>query len=99
MTTQYEHIKSLKACLFRIASYDQMRAHEQRNRWIIQALHHALEAGYPAGIRIDPQEPEWPVVFIEIDTGQLSWHLPQHRGEWDKHTVEEKYDRIRKFIS
>ena len=58
----------------------------------------ALQAGYAAGIRIDPAEPNWPVVYIELPTGQVSWHMPQHPVEWDSHDTAEKYRRIREFV-
>jgi len=56
-------------------------------------------------------EDEWKnVVFIDLPTGQVSWHihkdelvyfpgLPTYKGVWDGHTVEEKYDRVKKYLS
>lgn len=36
-----------------------------------------LAAVYPSALvpGADPSEPAWPVVFIELPTGQLSWHV------------------------
>jgi len=69
-------------------------------RWfrVMDAMLHARRCGIEAGIRIDPEQPEWPVVFIELPTGQVSWHIAQHGREWDRHTTEEKYGRIRKLL-
>jgi hypothetical protein len=69
-----------------------------RNRAILTAMAVASTAGYPAGIRVDPENPAWPVVFIQLPTGQVSWHLPQFETAWDGHTTEEKYERAHAFI-
>lgn len=57
----------------------------------------------------DPAEPDWPVILIFTEAGQLSWHIskddldlfpaenPPPIGEepaWDGHTTEEKYRRL-----
>jgi hypothetical protein len=71
---------------------------------------------YPAVIAYsDPNEPEWPVIYMAAPTGQLSWHLSQSdldlfphvpvvepddpRAQWDGHTTHEKYLRIGRLIS
>lgn len=69
-----------------------------REALIYKALAKASYYGMPCGIRIDPKEPEWPVVFLELPTGQVSWHVEQHAVDWDNHTLEEKYARIDEFI-
>ena len=66
---------------------------------ILQAVIEAHKLGYAAGFRIDASEPEWPVAFIELPTGQVSWHLPQHEIPWDGHTTEAKYERIDKYVA
>jgi len=63
-----------------------------------QALHLALDAGLAAGVRIDPAEPEWPVVYINLPTGQVSWHMPQHPVAYDGHSTDEKYARVRAYV-
>lgn len=58
----------------------------------------------------DPDEPGWPVLYIDSPTGQLSWHInpddldlvadvpvvpgDDPRAQWDRHTVDEKYRRL-----
>lgn len=64
---------------------------------VLHALALAHDLGLPAGIRIDPVEPAWPVVYIELPTGQVSWHMPEHPQAFDGHTTPEKHDRIRAF--
>lgn len=51
-------------------------------------------------------DPDWPVVFINGPTGQMSWHIHKddvhlfsgcpeaETNPWDGHTTEEKYDRL-----
>ncbi len=69
-----------------------------RQQLIFHALSTAIRAGFQAGIRIDPSEPQWLVAFIELPQGQVSWHLQQHLTPWDGHDTAEKYARCRRFI-
>jgi hypothetical protein len=78
-----------------IEKYDEHYA--QRYALVLQALAAASSKGYAVGVRIDPTEPEWPVVYIELPTGQVSWHMPQHPVPWDGHDTAEKYRRCRAF--
>lgn len=66
---------------------------------VFRALALAPQAGFLAGVRVDEKEQEWPVAYIELPTGQVSWHVPQHLMEWDGHTTEAKYDRIRRWVN
>jgi len=68
--------------------------YEERYGYVLAALHVANLLSYPAGFRIDPDAPEWPVAYIELpQVGQVSWHCPQHATQWDGHTTREKYAR------
>jgi hypothetical protein len=71
--------------------------YDARYGLVLEAVSTADALGYPAGFRIDPTEPEWPVAYIELPTGQVSWHLPQHPVPWDQHDTYEKYRRCRAF--
>lgn len=75
------------------------REYGARTYYIYKAMAEAMYLTYRVGIRIDPSEPEWPVAFIELPTGQVSWHLEQHFKEWDGHSTEEKYERIKRYIN
>lgn len=80
--------------------------YEERARVALALARSALALGLKAGFALDPQEgPEWPVLFIDLPTGQVSWHLTaaqravasdigDYDGEWDGHTTEEKYRRL-----
>lgn len=68
-----------------------------------------LAAVYPSQFceNPDPDYEDWPIVYVETPTGQASWHVsPQDTdlfphvkfgtdAEWDGHTTDEKYARIR----
>lgn len=78
-----------------------------RNRLAQLAAALAERLGYRVGITVDPDEPEWPVLLIDLPTGQVSWHLSpsdawpvwdMYEGDWDGHTTEHKAGRIRAFV-
>ena len=77
----------------------------------VAALVSAAESnGWTCYSWIDPKEgTSWPVVCIELPTGQVTWHihltefdklgldrLPRSDSHWDGHTTGEKYDRLAK---
>lgn len=66
---------------------------------VFRAVTFALDCGYVAGVRIDPKEPDYPVVYIELPTGQVSWHMPQYANAFDGHSTPEKFRRIREYIA
>jgi hypothetical protein len=65
-----------------------------------------LATKYNARFGVDPNEPDWPVIYIDTPTGQLSWHISPNdmhlfenishdaNVKWDGHTTEEKYRRL-----
>lgn len=73
-----------------------MANYENRNSAIYLAVRTALLCGYPAGV-CGSEDPEWPVAYITLPTGQVSWHIPAYPEPWDNHTTEEKYDRIQAY--
>lgn len=85
----------LKAMLDTIEYHD--TNYPERYGLVLRAVALAHQLGYAAGFRIDPSEPEWPVAYIELPTGQVSWHMPQHPIAWDGHDTAEKYRRVRQF--
>ena len=65
----------------------------------------ANQKGYQIGIR--NREDDWPILYVDLPTGQVSWHipkdeivalLPDYPGEWDGHDLKEKRDRLRRFL-
>lgn len=85
----------LASLLILIETHDE--DYDERYALVIGAMGAAISNGYKAGFRIDPCDPKWPVAYIELPTGQVSWHLPQHPTEWDGHSTEEKYRRCREY--
>lgn len=77
---------------------------------VYRERHHViahLAAIYPAVmvLNADQDEPDWPVLFLELPTGQVSWHIapadmdlfrhvPIGTTQWDGHDVAEKYRRL-----
>lgn len=79
-------------------------AYHDRNLAIQAAAMMAEKLGYRVGVKDDP---EWPILYIDLPTGQVSWHIPKNEiacdfpeypGKWDGHTVEEKRERMRRFM-
>jgi hypothetical protein len=75
---------------------------------LLAALYPAVIAPAP-----DVDEPGWQIVYVDASGWQLSWHIApsdadlfQHvprvtnghpQAQWDGHTTEQKYDRIRRI--
>lgn len=64
-----------------------------------------LAAMYPSCRGQDHLTPEYPVIYIALPTGQVSWHIspsdldlfghvPPGTVLWDGHTTAEKHERI-----
>lgn len=68
-----------------------------RNILVCTALGLARQCGLPAGIGYDPTHERPVVIYLELPTGQVSWHLPAHPIPFDGHSTEQKYHRIAAF--
>lgn len=66
-----------------------------------------LAALYPSVMvpDADPEAPDWPVLYVLLPTGQVSWHIapadldlfehvPTGAAIWDGHDTTEKYRRL-----
>ena len=60
---------------------------------------------FPSWVNVDPDEPDWPVLYAQLPTGQVSWHfskddldlitdIPRGGPQWDGHTREERSARL-----
>jgi hypothetical protein len=93
----------------------QMRnnAYTERNMCVALLAQYAQWFGHHVGIKEHQGEAwddEWRnVLFIDLPTGQVSWHLKKselvnfpgigtYEGQWDGHDTEEKYKRVEKLI-
>lgn len=82
-------------------------AYFDRNQAVMALAKLAMQQGYKTGIRIDPQEPDWPVLMIDLPSGQVGWHLPkdeltgtwpEYDQAWDGHNLDEKRQRLAQFL-
>ena len=100
----------IQSGLDRIAQVEAERDGAYRERARLVAL---LAAQYPSHIgHTDASAPDWAVVTVELPTGQACWHVapadmdlfahveptPRYARGWDRHTTEEKYERIAKLV-
>ena len=79
-------------------------AYFDRNLLALAFARMALDRGWTAGVRTDPDDPDWPILYVDTPHGQVSWHLPAREfdlsawpaypGTWDGHDLEEKRRRI-----
>lgn len=81
-----------------LAEQDVPIDYDLRNALVIKAVYHAQMSKVAlAGFRIDPRDADWPVAFIVLPQGQVSWHIPAFSVPWDGHSTEEKYKRVEAF--
>ena len=67
---------------------------------VLQTLIEAKKLNYKAGFRYDSSEPDWPVVVIELpELGQVSWHMPPSKIEYDNSSPKDCQERCEKFYS
>ncbi len=92
---QWHQRQRLRQILLQIELFD--TDYPVRHTLVLEAMAAAHQAGYLTGYRLDPQEPDWPVAFIQLPTGQVSWHMPAFPEAWDGHDSGAKFDRIRAF--
>ncbi|MCP4540534.1 MAG: hypothetical protein GY832_25640 [Chloroflexi bacterium] len=85
-------------------------AYSDRNQAVQVMARMAQLAGMEVGVGLDAetQDPEWPVLFVDLPTGQVSWHLPKaeligdwptYPDEWDGHSLDEKRQRLADLIT
>ncbi len=76
--------------------------YDLREFLVVQAIYLAKKIGYKAGIRFDKSMDnsyDWPVWCIELpNIGEISWHCPSFKGEYDGYTTDEKYNRIHQYL-
>ena len=103
-TTLLRFLDALEAAEQQVAELRKEKdaAYAERNKVVMALAYH-----YPCRWGIDADEPDWRVLYIELPTGQVSWHFSlaeyeaarglnalAHNGVWDGHTTEEKYKRL-----
>lgn len=76
---------------------ERAQLYARRNRILLRAWMLAGTCGYPTGVGVD-MECDWPVLYMELPTGQVSYHIPPHSAPWDGHTKETANERIARFV-
>ncbi|MCP4538532.1 MAG: hypothetical protein GY832_15460 [Chloroflexi bacterium] len=83
-------------------------AYLDRNQAVQAMARMAQLLGMEVGVQTDPSEPEWPVLFVDLPTGQVSYHLPKdamvgewpkYTDEWDGHNLDEKRSRLTDYVT
>jgi hypothetical protein len=79
-----------------------------RNDMVMNAVMFARNIGYKAGYQVhqpitDMIEKNWDyrwgvIAFIELPTGQISWHLESPDIIYDGHGYQEKHERIQNYL-
>jgi hypothetical protein len=77
-----------------------------RNRLVELVGFLAQASGLPVQWGEDAEAPGWRVLYIQLPTGQVSWHLPADAwhigaswgGRWDGHDNAEKARRILSYV-
>ena len=81
------------------------QAYHDRNLVVQLAAKLAIQCGLKAGIR--ERQGQWPILYIDLPTGQVSWHipadelipgLPDFPDSWDGHDLEMKRRRVNRFM-
>jgi len=81
-------------------------AYLDRNQAVQLVAILAKLVGYPVGMKRDDA---WPIIYIQLPTGQVSWHLPlsqvrvakiaDDEFSWDGHSLDEKRQRIEQYLA
>lgn len=83
-------------------------AYYDRNQAVMALARLAEKLGWEVGLKTDPAEPDWPVLMIDLPTGQVGYHLPkgeivgewpEYTKEWDGHSLEDKRQRIGELLT
>ena len=94
-------LTDLDISLRNITYYEANKQYVERNACILKAMSQAMLMDYQTWFNIDPEEGiDWPVAYILLPTGQVSWHLNNtDRQKWDGHDVQTKYDRVNTYVT
>ena len=83
-------------------------AYYDRNQTVQAMAKMAQQLGMKVGLRQDTDAPGWPVLMIDLPTGQVGYHLPdeevvgdwpEYEKEWDGHSLVEKRERVARFLA
>jgi len=52
----------------------------------------AQRCGFRVGVGVDDAEPDWPLIYIDLPSGQVSWHVPKAELVVQLDPYKEKWD-------
>ena len=84
----------LKTLIAGIQAMEDSKQYEARNLLVKAAVAVARAKGLGAGYQIDPTEPEWPVAYIKLPTGKVSWRGVFGGGRGTRTLTDEDIDAI-----
>lgn len=82
-------------------------AYADRNGLVVAFARACAELGHRVGI-LDDHDPKWPIVYVDLPTGQVSWHvtpedadrirdLETYKGSWDQHDLDKNRLRLNRY--
>ncbi len=83
------------------------KAYHDRNLAVQAMARMASSLGFKVGLIVDHIEPDWQALVIDLPTGLVAWFMPKNEilgqwpkydGEWGGHTLDEKVERVEKFV-
>ena len=90
---------------------EQMRNDSSKNKAYreVNELASALASLFPSWVGVDPSEPDWPVLYVQLPTGQVSWHIGKDDADliegiaregsaWEGHTREDRSARLQALV-
>jgi hypothetical protein len=79
----------------------------ERNRLAQALAKMSMEMEYNVGIKDDKEDKDYVILYIDLPTGQVSWHIPkkeligkfpEYNGNWDSHDTKSKIERVVEYI-
>lgn len=88
-------------------TYDRSDAYFDRNQAVLALCALLRKLGITVGWKEDSDYVDYVIMFADLPTGQVSYHIPRHEidltawpeyeGLWDFHVTSQKRDRLHEF--
>lgn len=89
-------------------AYDQSDAYFDRNQVVLTLCALLRKLGITVGWKTDVDYIDYVIMFADLPTGQISYHIPrreinladwpEYEGHWDFHVTSQKRDRLHEFM-
>lgn len=87
---------------------DSYEVYFDRNQLVKAFCKLYMKTGGVVGWKEDGKDIDYVIMFADLPTGQVSWHIPrteidlgqwpEYKGQWDWHTTEQKRVRICSYL-